>query len=93
MLLEVIVSLLLFLALLSLILHLITSRKIIKNLATLPFMPIVANGHLFINNKPAELFKYLDQLLKENNKRFQAILGTDLIVFSSDIKDFEVILM
>lgn len=90
MLFEVIVVSVLLTVLLSLLLHLITSRKIIRNLDTLPFVPIVGNGHLFINNTPAELLLYLDQLLKKHNKRFQAVLGTDLVVFTSDIKDFEV---
>lgn len=66
------------------------SGKKIKQIPHPPFLPIIGNGNLFINNPPSEIPQVIRRLIKDHGKRFQIALGLDLVFFTSDVKDFEV---
>lgn len=76
----------------AVLIYLNISRKKIKNVPHPPMWPLLGNGHLFLNNTPPGILLLLKSLLQRYGKRFQVALGPDLIFFTTDAKDFEVIL-
>lgn len=65
-------------------------RRIIKTVGHPPLWPILGNGLMFTNNTPSGILKLIGSLLEKYGKRFQVLLGTDLVLFTADVKDFEV---
>lgn len=78
------------LLLLAVVINLIISRRKVKNVPHPRIFPIIGNGHLFINNTPSGIVLLIKDLLKQHGKRFQVVLGMDLVLFTADVKDFEV---
>lgn len=75
----------------SVLIYLIVWRNFSKKVPHPPLFPILGNGLLFVNNTPTGILRLLKALLKKYGKRFQVALGTDLLLFTTDPKDFEVI--
>lgn len=82
------------LLLVAVLIYLIMWRhRKVKNVPHPRVFPIIGNGLLFINNTPSGIVDLIKDLLKQHGKRFQVLLGMDLVLFTADAKDFEVYLL
>lgn len=77
--------------LVAVVVSVFVSRKKIENVPhPKPLLPILGNGHLFINNTPSGILLLIKDLVKQHGKRFQVMLGVDHVFFTTEVKDVEV---